>query len=188
MNLTFKGFLRGYVRELTGLETDNLRKLLTATVEEAPAAAETLMAFAAVQGKARYLTSLAQGTILKEGYAEFARSTAGCDERGIAKYLAGEDSPDRYQKVWLAYRAKKEAVNADRRVIGLMREKTLESVGRSGTTVYSLCKALDLNIGNIYAYLNKGDVRKVSRETARRIMIAANAAEAHKRQHTRLRA
>ncbi len=25
MNLTFKGFLRNYCRELTGLETDNLK-------------------------------------------------------------------------------------------------------------------------------------------------------------------
>lgn len=175
MNLTFKGFLRGYVRELTGLETDNLRKLLAATVVEAPAAAEALMAFAAVQGKAGYLASLAQGTTLEESYAEFAKHAEGCGEEDITEYLAGGGSTPRYQKVWLAYRAKKEAVDADRRVIGLMRKKTLESIEGTGATVYSLCKALGLNIGNAYAYLNKGDVRKVSRATARRIMEAASA-------------
>ena len=51
MNLTLKGFLRGYCRELTGLQTDNLRKLLGAVLDNAPSAAEALMGFAAVQGK-----------------------------------------------------------------------------------------------------------------------------------------
>ena len=62
MNLTFKGFLRGYCRELTGQQTDNLRKLCKAVVCDQPAAAEALMVFAALQGKAEYLASFTMGT------------------------------------------------------------------------------------------------------------------------------
>lgn len=41
MNLAFKGFLRGYCKELTGLETDCLKKLLACITGDSPAAAET---------------------------------------------------------------------------------------------------------------------------------------------------
>ena len=54
-----------------------------------------------------------------------------------------------------------------------MREKTLAALASSGRTVYSLCGELGLNRGNVYAYLNAGDVTKVSRATARRILEAA---------------
>ena len=43
----------------------------------------------------------------------------------------------------------------------------------SGTA--GLAARLGLNRGNVYAYLNGGDVTKVSRATARRIMEAAAA-------------
>ncbi len=168
MNLTFNGFLRAYCRELTGLETDNLKRLISRVVNEAPAAAETVMAFAAVQGKAEYAATLARGSWLEEGYGKFLAEYAAFDS--VESYLASESAPDRYRKVWRAYLAKRDAVVADRRVSALMREKTRALMGQSGLTVYKLCKALGLNKGNVYAYLNKGDTSKVSRATARRIM------------------
>ena len=63
-----------------------------------------------------------------------------------------------------------EANKADRRIIELMRKATLDAMERRRLTAYRICKALDLNLGNVYAYLGKGDVSKVSRNTARRIM------------------
>lgn len=174
MNLKFKGFLRGYVRELTGLETDNLKKQLAAVLGDAPAAAEALMLFAAVQGRSQYLAKLAQDTFLAENYLSF--SEAAEEEGDLAALLESSDTPQRYQKVWQAYLSKKDAVKADRRVIALMREKTIDAMQNAELTVYGLCKQLGLNAGNVYAYLNGGDVTKVSRSTARRIMEAALAA------------
>ena len=58
---------------------------------------------------------------------------------------------------------------ADRRINALMRKRTLGALGESGVTRYGLCRDLNLNKGNVYAYL-AGDDSKVSRETARRIM------------------
>lgn len=173
MNLTFKGFLRSYCRELTGLQSDSLRKLLTAVLDEAPAAAEALMCFAAIQGKAWYLACLASGTRLESDYKRMADTLE--KTVNLEAYLSSGDAPTRYEKVWLAYRSKKEAANADRRVIALMREKTLQAIASSNLTIYSLCKQLGLNRGNIYAYLNAGDVTKVSRATARLLMEAAGA-------------
>ena len=173
MNLTFKGFLRSYCRELTGLHTDSLKKLLAAVLGEAPAAAEALMCFAAAQDKAGYLAGLARGTRLESDYEHIAGILGKVDD--LEDCLAGEDVPDRYRKVWRAFRSRKEAVNADRRVKSLMRERTLEAMKDSHVTIYSLCKQLGLNRGNVYAYLNAGDVTKVSRATARLLMEAAGA-------------
>lgn len=168
MNLTFKGFLRGYCRELTRLQTDSLRKLCAAVSTDAPAAAEALMTFAAVQGKADYLASLSEGTRMEKEYREAASAFAAKPE--VEAYLASDAAPDRYRKVWNAYVAERDAAKADRRIIALMRKETLAALEKTGLTVYRLCKSLGLNLGNIYAYLNGGDSAKVSKETARRIM------------------
>ncbi len=55
-------------------------------------------------------------------------------------------------------------------IIELMRKATLDAMERRRLTAYRVCKTLGLNLGNVYAYLGKGDVSKVSRNTARRIM------------------
>ena len=51
-----------------------------------------------------------------------------------------------------------------------MRDKTVRALESSELTVYRLCKDLQLNMGNVYAYLNNGDATKVSKATARTIM------------------
>ena len=169
MNLTFKGFLRAYCHELTGLETDNLKKLCATVAHEQPSAAEALMVFASVQGKTEYLTTLAKGTWMQDGYSQTA-GELNAFQGAVEEWLQTDEAPLRYKKVWYAYRAKKDATKNDRRVIALMRSKTIEALETSGLTVYHLCKDLRLNMGNVYAYLNKGDVSKVSKDTARMLM------------------
>ncbi len=168
MNLTFLGFLRGYCRELTGLQTDNLRKLCAAAASDQPAAAEAVMVFAAAEGKARYLLSLAKGTWLEKGYSSVCSSLLRYKE--VETWLHSSHAPERYKKIWLAYQARKGAAKNDRRIILLMRDKTIEAMEASGLTTYRICSDLSLNKGNIYAYLGKADATKVSRETARKIM------------------
>ncbi len=168
MNLTFKGFLRLYCRELTGLQTDNLRKLVNAAATDCPAAAEAVMLFAAAQGKVEYAVNLACGFWMEEDYKLVAGQIAKLGS--VEAFLESRDASSRYKKVLLAYLAQTTAIEADRRVIALMRSKTLDALKRSGCSVYGVCRDLGLNKGNIYAYLNKGDVSKVSRNTARSIL------------------
>lgn len=172
MNLTFLGFLRGYCRELTGLQTDSLKKLCGSVVSEQPAAAEAVMTFAAAKGKQRYLLALSKGTQVENNYAAACKAIE-CYEN-VEVWLQSESAPDRYKKVWLAYQAKRNAPENDRRVIMIMRGKTLDAMKAAGLTSYRLCKDLGLNLGNVYAYLSKGDASKVSRATARKIMEHAS--------------
>ena len=76
--------------------------------------------------------------------------------------------------MWNAYIAKRDAIQADRRVILLMRNKILDALQKTNLTIYEIGKNLNLNFGNLYAYINKGDATKVSRDTARIIMEFAN--------------
>ncbi len=94
----------------------------------------------------------------------------------LQTYLESSKVPTRYKKVWNAYLAKRDRILADRRIIELMRQRTLEALEKTGTTVYRLCKDLDMNLGNAYAYLHAGDTAKVSKDTARRIMEYADSA------------
>lgn len=168
MNLTFKGFLRAYCRELTGKQTDSLKKLCESVATESPAAAEAVMVFAAMQGKESYLVNLAKGTWMEGNYRTFSEECKRWPS--LEDYLASPQAPDRYAKVWNAYVARKQAIVSDRRIISLMRPKTLEAMANSNITAYRLCKDLGLNLGNVYAYLSKGDVTKVSKRTARKLL------------------
>lgn len=174
MNLTFKGFLRQYCRELTGLKTDNLRKLAAVIATEAPHAAEALFLFAAEQDKANHLVDASSGTWAEALFRESARRLT--ESGSVKAFLSRDETPERFKKVRQAYEARTTQIQADRRVIALMRSRTLEALEEKGLSVYRLCADLKLNQGNIYAYLNKGDVSKVSRATARKIMDWAQAA------------
>lgn len=173
MNLTFKGFLKSYCRELTGSETSNLKKLLAVTLNDAPRAAEALVLYALVQNKLSHVALLAEGTWVKQ-LCEEACSTIGPslsnDDDALAIIFDTLPDSSRFKKVWRAYQATKYSINSERRVAGLMREKTVAALQSSDVTCYRLCKDLGLNMGNVYAYLNKNDTSKVSLNTARRIM------------------
>lgn len=168
MNITYRGFLRLYCRELTELNTDSLKKLCSAVNDSAPHAAEAVFLFALEQGKVEHLLALSKGTWMERLYGEAAArvSLLGSAEA----FLYDETTSERFRKVRNAYEAKLTKIDSDRRVISLMREKTLSAIEGGGLTVYRICKDLELNQGNVYAYLNKGDLAKVSRGTARQLL------------------
>ena len=110
---------------------------------------------------------------MESGYSTLAERTEGCTD--AETFLRQPDLPTRYVKVWNAYLTERDAIEKDRRITALMRAKTLEALKAEGRTPYRVCKDLNLNMGNVYAYLRKGDVTKVSRDTARRILEYAQA-------------
>ena len=173
MNLTFKGFLKAYCRDLTGLETSSLKKLLDATLNDAPRAAESLVLYALSQDKLAHLELLAEGTWVKD-LCEEARSSMPHslkhNDSNLDAAFGNLSDSSRFKKVWFAYQATKHSVLNERRIAALMRDKTVAALQSSGTTCYKLCKDLGLNMGNVYAYINKNDTSKVSLDTARRIM------------------
>ena len=171
MKRTLKGFLKEYCRELSGLDTASLRRL-AAAAEENARLVEPLFALAAVQGKAGYLARISKGRWFHGDYATLAGKL---EEHGsLEALLSSEDVPRRYASVLTAFRAQGDALAADRRINALMRPRIVDALTKKGLTRYKLCKDLNLNPGNVYAYL-AGDDAKVSKETAQRILRYAEA-------------
>lgn len=166
MRRTLKGFLEEYCRELSGLDTTSLRKL-AATAETNARLVEPLFALAAVQGKTGYLVRISEGKWFHCDYKDIAGKLV--EHGSLEALLSSDDVPARYAAVLEAFRAQGDTLAANRRICGLMRPRITEALARRGITRYRLCKDLDLNPGNVYAYL-AGDDTKVSKETARRMM------------------
>ena len=164
MKRTLSGFLEGYLRELSGMRTLSLRPLCSLAAGDAPRLAEPLMVYALSKGKADYLCKLSEGTWMQNDYRQVAQAAKGKD---LADYLTSEAS-ERYAKVYMAYKAQWDVLNADRRINALLRARTLDALEKTGMTRYALAKGLNLNLGNVYAYL-AGDDAKVSADTARRL-------------------
>ena len=176
MNLTFTGFLKGYCQELTGKSTLNFKKLIYSASTDAPRVAEPLFLLALLKDKGTYVLNLAQGTWMEGSYCDVLDLYQ--KHGSLESFLNDENLPQRYKNVWSSFLAIKNKAVTDRRVIGLMRTKTLEALHKRSVTCYRLCKDLSLNRGNVYAYLHGGDTAKVSRDTARKIMDYALAASA----------
>ena len=173
MRLTFKGFLLDYCQELAGARTSSIKKLCAAAGHDAPRVAEPLFFYALETGRIELLLRSSEGTWMHDDYRSLARSAEGYEADAL-RFSESCTLPDRYARVAAAFHAQRNSVDADRRVIALMRDRTVEALDASGVTKYRLCKDLGLNMGNVYAYLNRGDVTKVSRDTARRILEYAS--------------
>lgn len=166
MNRTFRGFLERYCRELSGLETSSLRRLVAAADENARLI-EPLFAFAVAEGKLDHLLRISKGKWYDEEYQHLASLLS--EEPSLEALLASGKVPQRYAAVLDAYRAQGDILAADRRMNGLMREKIMRALKQKGMKRYQLCRDLGLNFGNVYAYL-AGDDSKVSNVTARRML------------------
>ena len=164
MSRSFEGFLLGYVQELTGLETTSLKRLFRAVADDSPRAAEALLLLAVANGREGYLMRQAAGTPFEAPYrrALAERDASGGDLDG---WLAGLPEQSRYRKAWNAWRSKATRLERDRRVLPGVRDAIERVLEERGMSRAQACRALGLNKGNFYAFM-KGDVSKLSRETA----------------------
>ena len=168
MNRKFDRFLENYCRELAGAQTSNMRKLAHLAQDKKPRLREPLLLFAVVCGKERYLLDIVEpGSPLKQEYTQVLDDLSRY--ASVEEFLSADATPKRYAQVLDAFYAQgSDLLESDRRMNELLREKTLDVLKRNGLTRYALCKALKLNTGNVYTYLN-GDPSKVSLDTARKI-------------------
>ena len=168
--LTFIGYLKSYLKELTGSDTQSLTKLGKLAFRNYPRATEPVFLLAVLQQKTPALLRAVAGTYLEDEYGNLTKLFAS--PNGLMMALLNEDKrlPVRYRKVYQSYRSKKMRVETNRNASLLMREKTLTLMKRKGLSKYRIYTDLSLNAGNINAFLKNGDTTKVSRQTARMIL------------------
>ena len=72
------------------------------------------------------------------------------------------------------YLNKKNAKENEDKLKSLMQKRIVEVQAEKGITNYRIYKALNLNPGNVNAFLKKGDTGKVSLNTARKMLVYVN--------------
>lgn len=169
MKRTFNRWLLRYCCELTGLQTTSLKKFCKAISSNSPHAAEAVFLYALDTGKENTGLLFISSETIKEQWQEMlilAKRHSGRAE-AFLRDKSGTLNP-RLQSVLDAY----DAVDA-RHENGLCAKKQIAQVvsqllESAGVSRYRLCKDLNLNEGNVYAWL-AGDPTKVSRATARKV-------------------
>ncbi|MDR0499779.1 MAG: hypothetical protein LBG97_00825 [Coriobacteriales bacterium] len=168
--LTFTGYLKRYCCELAGDDTQSMFKLCNLAATNSPRITEPLFLLVAMNGKVKNLLAAAKATRLEKEYTQISISFPTASH--ILRALEENDKqlPVRYHKVYRSYLSRANRIKTDRDVSLLMREKTLAAMREKKLSKYRIYTDLELNPGNINAFLKYGDATKVSRDTARAIM------------------
>ena len=165
--LTFEGFLKQYVAELSGVQTASVHKL-AACLNENPRLKEPLFLYALAYDKVDLLLHYtANSTVV----AEYERLS---NRYLLAKMLLllekqSPELPEGYLKVWRSYCSVRDAALADNDTKELIHRRVLELQQKKKLTNYRLYTDLKLNPGNVNAWLKHNDSSKMSLDCARQI-------------------
>ena len=167
--LTFKGFLTQYVKQLSEQKTNSLYKLATEATSSNPRLREPLFLYAVYSQKQDLLLQAVKEPAL---HAEYHRLVSLYTPDTMTKLFeqASPTVPAEYHKVWRSYQSRKNRGQADDHTKELMRQKVKRLQERHGVTNYRIYTDLELNPGNLNAWLKYGDSDKVSLETARKTL------------------
>ena len=167
--LTFKGFLAQYVKRLSKFDTNSLYKLAEEASSENARLREPLFLFALYSGKQ---TVLLQATKDQHLFAEYQKMVSQYSAQQMTQMFEDHDSvlPNAYHKVWRSFQSQKNRGQSDDHTKELMRLKVKRLQERCGVSNYRFYTDLNLNPGNVNAWLKHGAADKVSLETARRTL------------------
>lgn len=167
--LTFKGFLAQYVKRLSKFDTNSLYKLAEEASSDNARLREPLFLFALYSGKQ---TVLLQATKDQHLFAEYQKMVSQYSAQQMTQMFEDNDSvlPNEYHKIWRSFQSQKNRVQSDDHTKELMRLKVKRLQERCGVSNYRIYTDLNLNPGNVNAWLKHGVADKVSLETARRTL------------------
>ena len=149
--LTYKGFLKRYVREVSGLETNNLYTLSYVACKELPRLRYPLYAYAKEYEKLREL--------------ELAMKKHGFNFTVLTSNIEWEQA-----KLIQVYDYHNNNRTNEERVKSLMHTKIVQLKNQKGVSNYRIYKDLGLNSGNANAFIKYGDTSKMALSTAERML------------------
>ena len=167
--LTFKGFLAQYVKRLSKSNTNGLYRLAEEASSDNPRLKEPLFLFALYSGKQ---TVLLQATKDQSLFAEYQKMVSRYSADQMTQLFEDNASvlPNEYHKVWRSFQSQKNKGQSDDHTKELMRQKVRRLQSQYGVSNYRIYTALNLNPGNVNAWLKHGIADKVSLDTARKIL------------------
>ena len=165
--LTFNGFLRQYVKELSRADTLNMKRLAKDAESGEYRLQAPLVLYAVVSGKKLLLSdSLSKS----DGAVEMRQMLAHFSSVSVEQTLQLRNAPEEYLKVWAAYQVAKNAPDRDNALKAVIRSKVLQFQSEKHCSNYRIYTDLKLNPGNVNCWLKHGDQSKVSYQTAKQIM------------------
>lgn len=166
-NLTFLGFLRQYVKELSGENTLSIKKLVTCC-SSFPKLREPLFLYAVFSGQLQTL----RNTLRAEPNEPLQQL---CDNIGDIITLEmlqqkNEILPERICRVWNSYVSVRDRTATENHLKELIRQKVLSSLSSKKISVHQICKDLKLSQSNVSCWLNYGNPNAISYENAERVL------------------
>ena len=167
--LTFKGFLRQYVYSLSSSETYGLYKLAKEAATSNPRLREPLFLYALFYDKSDVLLQATKNVSLKNEYSNLLNKY---DKNSMEKALIGssKDLPERYLRVYISYTRLMMRKNNKNHMKNLLYKRIKSLQKEKNISNYRLYTDLKLNPSNINSFLKNGNMKKVSQETADKIM------------------
>ena len=165
--LTFEGFLKQYVTELSGVQTASIHKLANC-LHENPRLKEPLYLYALVFDKVNLLLRYAKDPVC---LAEYERLSNRYSREQVLALLQNQSAElsEGYLKVWRSYCSVRDSALADNDTKDLIHRRVLELQQKKKLTNYRLYTDLKLNPGNVNAWLKHNDSSKMSLDCARQI-------------------
>ena len=165
--LTFKGFLTQYVKQLSRSDSLDMKRLTAEAVSENPRLQAPLVLYAVATGTSALLRKYLPSSDKAEGMMHHL-SVLSHDH--LEAQLQDLDLAEEYRKAWNSFLVARNASLHDYVLKSTMREKIIQLQKANSCTNYRIYSDLKLNPGNINSWLRNGDSRKVSYQTARMIM------------------
>lgn len=169
--LTFLGFLKGYVKELSLQNTLCISKLVQECARN-PRLREPLFLYALESGK---IAPLRRALSKDPAETDLLHWCDLYSADALHKALVQEAPllPENFHKVWRSYCSERDRNQSDNHTKSLMRARILQLQKENAFSNYRLYTELGLNPGNINAWLKHGDARKISLSAARRVLQCA---------------
>ncbi|MDR1299640.1 MAG: hypothetical protein LBJ84_05255 [Oscillospiraceae bacterium] len=169
--LTFKGFLLRYLMSLSGKNTRSIA-IFAEMANDNPRLVEPLVLYTFASGADP--SRLQASATARREYVELQTCADSGD--ALVRVLADSEAPlpVSYRKVYDTYKYYASRTENDRYTITLMHKKIVKLLEAQRLPPYRVCKELELNSGNFYAFYRHGDATKLSLATARRVLEYAS--------------
>lgn len=166
--LTFKGFLRQYVRELSALNTSDIKRL----ADEVPnnyRLAEPLVLYALATNKHGRLKKVARDEHLKKVTLSIPDNMTW--DEVVRRFEDNDESVGReFRKAYNSFIVVRNKHKSKNHTKMLMLNRARQIQKEKGVSTYRIYTDLKLNHGNVNDYFKNGDVSKVSLEVAERVL------------------
>lgn len=163
--LTFQGFLKNYIKELSISNSLDSNKLVL-EIQKNPRLKEPLYLYSIVSNRQSRLKQLLENNVDYNNILRMLINHNLYDLLDSNKSNLGNE----YIKVWKSYLSKRNKPQSINHTKGLILNKVNENKKLKNISNYRIYTDLKLNHGNINAWLKNGECDKVSLETARKVL------------------